>query len=266
MKNFENISKSKLKEVRKLNQKKFREENRLFIIEGEKLITEALNSDWNIHFVIATDEFLSKISSQNILNKLNFKNTVIFRVTKSELEKISDTVTAQGIAAVMEQKSFDISKSVLFTKKQSFIVALDNISDAGNLGTIIRNCDWFKVDAVLLGEGTVELYNPKVVRSTMGSIFHLPIYPEVNLEKEIQEFKRNSFKIYSTVIDGSPLEETKFSKKSILILGSESHGVKYHLNKLADETISIKNYGSAESLNVAVAGGIFLFYHHLKIK
>jgi TrmH family RNA methyltransferase len=132
------------------------------------------------------------------------------------------------------------------------------VSDPGNLGTILRTCDWFGVDAVLLGKGCVSLYNEKVVRSTSGSIFHLPIYEDVDLLKTLPELKNNGFTLVSTVMDGESLIQTLLPEKTVLVLGNEAHGVNEAVKKISDRQVSIPRFGNAESLNVGVACAVFL--------
>ncbi len=137
------------------------------------------------------------------------------------------------------------------------VVACDGINDPGNMGTILRICDWFGIDAVLLGKGCVELYNEKVVRSTAGSILHIPILENISLMHELPKMKQNGFSLLATALDGKILgQEYLFPAKSVLILGSEAHGVSGDIFSLADETITIPSYGKAESLNAGIACGI----------
>ena len=138
------------------------------------------------------------------------------------------------------------------------IVACDHINDPGNLGTILRTCDWFGVDAVLLSEGCVSVYNEKVVRATSGSIFHLKVFENLELKTAISHLQSESFKLIATALDGKPLGSKTLHEKSVLILGSEAHGVNPDILRQVDEVLSIPRFGKAESLNVGIACGIFL--------
>ena len=143
--------------------------------------------------------------------------------------------------------------------RRSLIVALDGISDPGNLGTILRTCDWFGVDAVWLDPASVELYSPKVVRSTMGSIFHLPILPDVDLAAMLRLAKKNGSKVMVTAPkDGSPIPLPDYPERSVIVFGNEAHGVGAGIQREADQQISVPRFGSAESLNVAVACGVIV--------
>jgi TrmH family RNA methyltransferase len=143
-------------------------------------------------------------------------------------------------------------------REEGLIVAVDRISEPGNLGTIIRTCDWFGVDALLIGSGSVELTNPKVVRSTMGSLFHLPLFPNVDLSRTICDLKESGFTGYGATLEGNhSLCETRWKKKSLVVMGSEAWGIESSL--LSElEGVQIPGYGQAESLNAGVATGIFL--------
>ena len=133
-------------------------------------------------------------------------------------------------------------------------------SDPGNVGTLIRTADAFGADAVILSDDTVELYNPKVVRSTMGSIFHLPIFDETDLEKTLPELKKRNFKILGTdVREGKSLDRVDFSGKICVLIGNEAEGLNKKLLPLLDDIVQIPIRGKAESLNAAVAGGIILY-------
>ncbi len=265
MQEYQKIPKSMLKYLSKLNQKKFRKEFGLFIIEGEKIMAEALNSDWNLKLIVASDDFILKSANLEIFEAISKKNIELFSASNREISKITDTVTPPGILAAVEMKNINLSYNNFNNQNTSIIVALDGISDAGNLGTIIRTCDWFKTDLVLIGKNSVELFNPKVIRSTMGSIFHIPIITDLDLQTEIIKLKEKGYRIYTTELDSDPVENIEFAERSVLILGNESHGIDDTLNILSDKRISINNYGRAESLNVAVAGGIFLFHYRIKM-
>jgi RNA methyltransferase, TrmH family len=143
-------------------------------------------------------------------------------------------------------------------KKANLVVACDHIGDPGNLGTVLRACDWFGVDAVILSRGCVSLYNEKVIRSTVGSIFHMKVIEEIDFYSQIPIMKENGFRIIATTLNGKPFNSFQYPSKTVLIFGSEAHGISPELIKLADEELSIPNFGRAESLNVGIACGVFL--------
>ena len=148
----------------------------------------------------------------------------------------------------------------------SVVVALDIIGDPGNLGSIIRSADWFGVQAVLLGRQSVDLYNPKVVRSTMGSIFHLPIVQDLDLLAALSHARELGYTIYGADTEGEThFDKVRFAQRSVIVLGNEAWGLSDAVRKLTDVRVAIRRYGSAESLNVGVACGILLSGLHRKM-
>ncbi len=258
MKKLTQLTKEKLKSIRKLSQKKFREIERKFIIEGVKIVQEAMASDWKTESVFVTKEFFSKPSNKHLFKTIEEKGVPVFQISANDMDAMSDTRTAQGIVAVVEEKITQHINFRTLNSPNSVVVAVDRISDAGNLGTIIRICDWFKADALLIGQESVDLFNPKVVRGTMGSVFHFPIYRNVDLVQSLSEAKTFGYKIYAATIDGNPLQSQNYQKKSVFVFGSESHGISEDILGITDTNITIPRFGKAESLNVAVACGIVI--------
>lgn len=250
------ITKQQLADIKLLLQKKHREETGKFIIEGWKSVQEAANAGVKIDTVLY-DEL--RVENRKLLSWLQDHARRTYQVKTKELDSIADTVSAQGIVAVLPKMSGAEHIAPVFTKEQSLIVVLDGINDPGNLGTIIRTCDWFGVDAVVIGKNSVELTNPKVVRATMGSLFHLPIDEDADLKQFLTLCKRERFTIYSTELTGSKdIRTVTFSQRSVLVIGSESHGVSPEVSALADHKILIPQFGKAESLNAAMACGVIL--------
>ena len=286
------LSKERLKELLKLKTKKGRNKQGKFLIEGLRLCEEAADSLCPIQSVLFTRSFEQKTREKQLLKRLEKLNAELIPVKIQILSKLSDTVTAQGIICVAKIKSRPVED--LWEKDIKVIVALDGIRDPGNVGTLIRTADAFEVGAVLLSDDTVELYNPKVVRSSMGSIFHLAVFNEVDLEKTIPQLKKRKFKIFGTDIkEGKSLDKMvslsfdfaqdselalrqaqggeqgrtvelsnhtfDTSGKICLLIGNEAEGLNRKLLELSDQIIHIPTYGKAESFNVAVAGGILLY-------
>jgi TrmH family RNA methyltransferase len=254
MKTIPRASKAQIKYFGSLAQKKFRQEERKYILEGTRLVEEALQSSYPLETILADQSFLDKADHRDFLQQIENSKIPLLQLSSGELAKISDTVTSQGIIAIANQPEMS---GKMFWKKlpeRSIIVALDNISDPGNLGTILRTCDWFGVNGVFLSTDTVELYNPKVVRSTMGAIFHFPIFTDVELPAFIAEAKGQGHSVIVTTLEGGKnAYEFTFPQKSIIIFGNEAHGVKDELLHLADVRVSIPGFGKAESLNVSSA-------------
>ncbi len=251
LKQMEILSQTKLKEIAKLLQKKNREEKNKFIIEGNHLVFEALNSNWNVVEIFLREN----IKCDEIINIATRKNIVCKIISEKFLEKISETNTSQGIIAIVEKKSF-FRKEIL---NSNLIVALDEISDPGNLGTIIRTCDWFDVNSILISKNSCELFNSKVIRSTQGSLFHTKIFDDINLKDEILQLKKNGFKIFSTSSYAQKkLYKMKFPQKSVFVFGNESNGISKNIESICDENFSIPKFGKGESLNVGISCGIIL--------
>lgn len=238
------LTKNEIKYLCSLQQKKGRAESGCFICEGDKLVSEALESDHTIKSVYLTPQWIG-------LNK-KLKNGV--EISESEMKKISGMTTVPGILAVVEMKK---DKPADFKKlKNEVFLVLDDIRDPGNLGTIIRTADWFGIKYIFCSENTVEQYNPKVVQASMGSIFRMEIN-YVNCFDLIQNGLMNGLDFYAAVLNGKPISN-KFMTKGGLIMGSESHGIHPDLLMEKAGKITIPSFGKAESLNVATATGILL--------
>lgn len=256
------MNKSKLSEIKKLQQKKYRQETGAYIVEGWKSIEEALNAGVSLKTVVYDE---NKIDDAEFLSRLEKSAKELIPAKAREIESLSDAVTAQGIIAVASAKSSIDKLDQILKAESALVVVLDGINDPGNLGTVIRTCDWFGVNALVIGKNSVELYNPKVVRATMGSLFHFPIFNEVDLENILTQCRKEGFSIYSTELTGSDdVRKTAFSKKSMIVIGSESHGVSQEISRLAHKKVSIPKTGKAESLNAAIACGIILSIIKLK--
>jgi len=250
------LTKQKMLSIKNLLQKKYREDEGMFIVEGWKSIEEAAIAGIAIESIIYDAQ---KIEGTTILTKFNRSTVEIFAAKTKELESISDTVTSQGIIAVLP--TFTKTTSIVSVMKQpsAVIVVLDAINDPGNLGTIIRTCDWFGVDALIIGKNSVDVYNPKVVRASMGSMFHFPILDETNLDNFLTTCQLEKFTIYSTELTKSDdVRKISFPKKCVVIIGNESHGVSPEISVFANKKIRIPQFGKAESLNAAMACGIIL--------
>jgi RNA methyltransferase, TrmH family len=247
------ISKSHLQLVRSLHQKKFRTEHNKFIAEGPVLVAEALKSDFKIDVIYATR------AGQEPLQKLSLPNqTEIVEISDAELQRMSLLKQAHEMLAVIEMKK----ETALPEKINSLILALDQISDPGNMGTIIRIADWFGIANIICSEDSVDVYNPKVVQATMGSLFRVEVvYTSVSSFISTAKKENADLKVYGTLLSGKNIYHEKLEKKGIIIMGNETRGISEDLQKLINEPLTIpcfhsKKTQSAESLNVAVATAI----------
>lgn len=215
-----------IKYLRNLHEKKFRDEYSEYIIEGVKMFKEAVDEKLNIKKVIVCEEIFSE--------ELPKGNYDIEYVSKNVFEYISDTKTPQGILAIIKKKEND------HKEYSDVIFALDTLQDPGNLGTIIRTLDSAGIKTLLLSEESVDPYNLKVVRSTMGAIYRLDIFENIKLIEEISNLKKKGYKVIVTAIDAKEnLFEYNFPKKIIIVIGNESNGVSKEIQELADEKIKI---------------------------
>lgn len=264
------FSKNRLKELLKLKTKKGRREKERFLIEGLRFCQELLNSSFEAELVLYTLRFSKTLDGEKLLDVFRKKGTEVISVKKDVIRKLSDTVTPQGIVAVVKMKKLSLSLDASAEKSLSknmksegfieFVLVIDSIKELGNLGTMIRTADAAGAFCVFLSEGCVELYNPKVLRSTMGSVFHLPIFENMNLEKAILYLKKRGFKIFAAdVKEGKLYDQIDYLGKVCLIIGSEAQGISEKLLSLAFEKVKIPLYGKAESLNAGVACGIILY-------
>lgn len=251
------IEKRHIKLVQSLAQKKYRNEHKKFVLEGYKLIQEALNSNVSFDFIVYNKELVEKKGYESLLAELQKRNIEIYWAHESELEKISNFSTSDGVLAVAKQISLgndELGDSIL---------VFDQLNDPGNLGTIIRTADWFGIDAIVLGEGSVDMYNPKVVRASMGSLFRVLILTQVDLKKFLNN-KKSEYQVFGTSLQGELLDEKgtiQFQKheKKIFLFGSESHGLGEDLENVCHSLIKIPGGENAESLNLGISAGIIMY-------
>ncbi len=253
------LTKAKIRALQSLARKKDRDATRQFIVDGVRGVGEAIRSRFPMLELYYTGALLSDAEGTALVTEARRRAPAVHQITPREMDQISETVTAQGIVAVMQQEQWTLAEVLRKEGSRSVIVALDRIADPGNLGAIIRTCDWFGVDALLLGNGCVEPYNPKVVRSTVGSIFHLPILTDHELPLMLPQVKKSGYTVYATAADGATYtDEIRYEEKIFLMLGNEARGISPGLMQTADARLAIRRHGAAESLNVSVACGIVL--------
>ncbi len=237
------INNPKVKEWKKLHKRKFRERMGCFIIEGDHLVEEALRSGWKIEELMVREDYTFTMPEEVPWTEVS---TQVF-------DAIAQTETPQGIAAVVsiEEKKY---------KPSQLSLLIDGVQDPGNLGTLIRTADAAGFEQVILGNGTVDAFNEKVVRATQGSIFHIPVV-RGDLEGIVRELQTSGVKVFaSSLTNAVSYKEIATPRQVALIIGNEGNGVREELIELADEQIYIPIYGQAESLNAAIAGAV-LMYH-----
>lgn len=243
--------------VKSLHQKQFRDQNGLYVVEGEKLAKELVKSGNLPELLIIRESPTSDV--QDIVNYYGDRGIAVYSAPKHLFDQLSDTKTPQSILSIVTippEPELD----------DSSFIALDGISDPGNVGTIIRTADWFGISQVILGRDCADIYNPKTVRSTMGSIFRV----KVRYEPLLSEFISDNFKGHkifgADLSSNNGLESIKVPKKFGIIFGSESHGISTEVKSIVSNDFIIPGAGSAESLNVAVSAGVTLYYFTKKLK
>lgn len=241
------LSKNLIKQVRSLEMKKFRKETNLFVAEGEKLVNDLIASDIECYKIIATEKHTTGLKSK--------KTGEIITVSDDELKKVSFLKSPQGIVGLFKQRSNTPDTN---TPKQKLCLALDDVQDPGNLGTIIRIADWFGIEDIYCSIGTVDVYNPKTVQATMGAIARVNVY-YVELPQFLASLEK-SIPVYGTFLDGKNIYEHKLSNNGIIVMGNEGNGIGAECEKLIDKRLLIPSYPvgrtTSESLNVSTATAI----------
>lgn len=243
-----------IKHIKKLKDKKYRDSNNEFVVEGIKLIQEAIQEKANIkQIVICEDCEKTEMLSEDLKYEIAKQECVY--VPEKIFKTISEVSTPQGILAIIEKNN----QNTEIDYTQDIIVALDDIQDPGNLGTILRTVDSIGLTQILVSKGTADCYNPKVVRSTMGAIFRVRIIECEDLEKMLKEIKKHKFKIVTTSLQTqNSIYDIDYQKK-VIIIGNEANGVEKNIQNIADEKVKIPMLGKTESLNASVATGIVLY-------
>lgn len=245
------LSKEKLKYYQKLLLKKFRVQEQKFIAEGKRLIHEALDSKYFCETILATKEFAD---NQNDLIRIIEKKHISYQIIPNkDFTKLSTTKNSQEILGV-----FKIPEQKNKIDDSSLIVGLENISDPGNLGTILRSCEWFGIKTVILSRECAEIYNPKVVRSSMGAIFKLNIILDTDLTEKITEMKDRNYIAYFADMKGIDYRKVNYNEKLILTFCNEAFGPSEKLKAVCDGSITIPRKGNIDSLNVSAATAVIL--------
>lgn len=256
------ITNKEIKYYADLKNKRSRDEEGKFLVEGIHLIKECLSSDLYyrdmIECIIARDDFdLSLVPTKDI---------EILYASQKNFDRLSDTVNPQGIIAVVKKP--DHANRLHNSDKHKLIVALDNINDPGNLGTIVRACYWFNVDKILISKNSVDLYNSKVLRASQGAVFHTDIVTEADLRTELLQLK-DECQILLTDLDAKKnLSDfnIKQNEKYVIVFGNEANGISDEIKNQGFELIKIDSFSDCESLNLSVSAGIILYNFKTRLK
>jgi len=251
-----------VKHIKKLADKKYRDQNNCYIIEGIKLVEEAIQEEAQIEKIIICEE-CTKTSeiSKNLMYEIA-KYECIY-VTEKIFKTLTQVTNPQGIMAVIKKNK----ERATIKYDEDVIVALDDIQDPGNLGTILRTVDSIGLKQLIVSKGTADAFNPKVVRSSMGAIFRVEVIEVENLKETIEMIKRNNYELIVTSLQTeSSIYDIDYTKK-IIVIGNEANGVSTEIQNMADKKIKIPMLGKTESLNASVATAIILYeYIRQKLK
>ena len=249
------ITKNDIKLIQSLKQTKYRKENKMFIVEGNKLVDELLSSNFKVEKILVTDLWLEKFP--DMTGRLPFYDII----SQKQMEQISCMVTPPGILATAHTPYYNISPT---DAENEFIIALDGINDPGNLGTIIRTADWFGINKIVCSQDCADAWQAKTIQSTMGSIFRIKV-----METDLREFllkthgraSQHEIPIYGALMEGENIFTKKIEKKNgVIIIGSESHGIRKDVLPLVTSPIHIPRGkdSKTESLNASVAAAIIM--------
>lgn len=238
------LTKNTIKQIASLRQQKFRKELGLFVVEGRKMVEELLHSSFETVGLYVTEDFL--------IDHPSFPSAET--ITKIQMEQMSGQDTPPGILAVVRIPQQGEVKS-----NSQLVLALDGIANPGNMGTLIRTAEWFGIHDVICSNDCVELWNPKTVQATMGSLFRVKVW-ETDLPAYLQQAKKDGKNIYGALLEGENLFQLQAKAEGILVIGSESHGIRTDILPCITHPITIPRVGGSmtESLNAAVAGGIII--------
>jgi RNA methyltransferase, TrmH family len=236
------LSKARIKFIKSLQIKKYRKQEQCFIVQGAKSVHELLQSEFETLMVIGTSGFLSALTGSS--------NAEVFEASEDELKGLGEFQSNESGLAIARMKVDEPIR----TREGEFVLALDDVRDPGNLGTIIRTADWYGVRNIVASMETADFYNPKVISSTMGSFTRVRVHYE-SLE---DFFRRSHKKIYGAFLDGKNIHHEHFQEGGIVLIGNESRGISESLEKMVTHKITIPRFGHAESLNAAIATAVIL--------
>lgn len=243
-------SKSTLKLVRSLRQKKYRKVHGLFVAEGQKLCAELLAGDFDVQYVFATAEWLA--ANQALLTSAGVP--VVEEVNTRALEQLSSLQTPNEALVVARIPSYTFDAAAC---KNELVLGLENLRDPGNMGTIVRLADWFGIKHIVCTPESVDLWNPKVVQASMGSILRVQVH-QLPLETAVSTLRAAdaAYPVYATVLGGVNMYQAELAARGLIFMGNESAGLSANLAELASQQLAIPGKGGAESLNVGIACGV----------
>lgn len=237
------LSKNTLKFIKSLHQKKFRKQENAFFVEGGKNVTELLNSNFQVSHLLFTSKFAKE--NYSIINKFSGEAIEVDQKTLEAIGSFQTNDAALAVAGIKPNEFIELGS-------KDWAIALDNVRDPGNLGTIIRISDWYGIQNIILSNESADFYNPKVLHASMGSFTRVNIF-YTDLKPYL---KASKLPIYGAYLDGNYIYKQSFGESGIILMGNESNGISSELESLVKHRITIPKFGNAESLNVAVATAI----------
>ena len=252
-------SNARIKQLALWNQKaKERRKDGVFIAEGIKMFEEA-PAGW-IKEVYVSESFYNKVTDAQ-MKKLEQNNYEV--VSDTVFQKVSDTQTPQGILCVLKRPEYTFMDLGMLRKSQPLVMVLEDIQDPGNLGTILRTGEGAGVTGVIMTKETVDIFNPKTIRATMGSIYRMPFLYVDSIEEAIEKLKRNNIQVYAAHLKGErSYSELNYTRGTAFLIGNEGNGLKEKTAALADTYLKIPMEGRVESLNAAIASAILMYEAH----
>ena len=251
------LSRALQKRAARLHTSTGRHKTGLFLIEGFRLLAAALENNWPIESVVVRDDSVSRARLKTILAEWGKPAVGIYSAPRKILEEMSATVSSSGVIALARQKPFPPASE---PPSGRHLLIVDNVRDPGNVGAILRSAAAFGIDAVYLSAGSVDLYNPKVVRGSMGALFSLPVYPNTDLHRFSEQLHQAGYAIFiADPHEGRPPDRAETPAKWALVVGGETKGYSDSWRKGNAESVRIPTSAKVESLNTAVAAGIILF-------
>ena len=246
------LSNADIKLINSLEQKKYRKIHNLFIIEGKRLVRDAIIYNSKIKQLFLTDSFINEHENSDLIKIISERNITSETIPDSKMKSISETVSPSGVFALCEIPS---QKKFVQDKNENYLF-LDDIRDPGNMGTLLRSSNWFGIKNIVLSKNCIDPFNPKVIRSAMGAHFNLNIYNRQSLNDFVNHTKLGAFQEGEDIYQlyGKSLEPW------VLVIGSEAHGISTENSKIITKKITIPKIGNGESLNAAMAGSILLYH------
>ena len=255
--NISSKDNERVKYTKSLLKSKNRQKESKYIIEGYRILTLAIECNADLDYVFINESFEDKEEHKRFLTVLEEKNIRVFKTTNKIFKELVDTENTQGILGVIKFKDKKIEHNIKCEDR--FVLILDRIQDPGNMGTIIRTADSAGVDSVILLKGCVDIYNPKVIRSTMGSIFDMNVI-HATQDEAVEFLKSNDFNIVSSYLQTENYyHETTYDGKIALVIGNEANGINDKLIEQSDKLVKIPIYGNAESLNAAISAAVLMY-------